>query len=325
MTRLTATLVMLPPQTEMTRDWAGELAAAFPTLKVEVAESEAEVARVIGTADAAFGAMPPSLLRQAPRLRWLQAPAVAPPYGYYSQELVDHPVLVTNCRGIYNDYLAAHIVTFILAFARGFHVYLPRQVRGEWLPPEQNAGLIDLAERTLLLIGVGEAGAETARVAAAFGLTVVGVDARRTVAPPGVSELHPAAALDDLLPRADFVVLNIPHTPTTEGLMGRRRFRRMKPSAFFVNVGRGMTARLDDLVAALEAKEIAGAGLDVFEQEPLPAGHPLWSMPGVLLTPHMGGHGPRTEERRFGVLKENCRRFLSGEPLLNQVDKALWF
>jgi phosphoglycerate dehydrogenase-like enzyme len=99
----------------------------------------------------------------------------------------------------------------------------------------------------------------------------------------------------------------------------------MKRSAFFINIGRGLTTRLDDLVDALRAGEIAGAGLDVFEQEPLPADHPLWTMPGVLITPHTAGFGPHLDERRFAVLLDNCRRFAAGQPLRNVVDKANWF
>src|SRR5438876_844594 len=137
-------------------------------------------------------------------------------------------------------------------------------------------------------------------------------------------ELHPAEALDTLLPRADFVILTVPHTPATEGFMNRARFARMKRSAFFINIGRGKTTRLDDLVAALRAGEIAGAGLDVFEQEPLPADHPLWSTPGVLITPHTAGFGPYLDERRFEILLDNCRRFTAGQPLRNVVDKSTW-
>jgi phosphoglycerate dehydrogenase-like enzyme len=107
--------------------------------------------------------------------------------------------------------------------------------------------------------------------------------------------------------------------------MHSARFQRMKRSAFFINIGRGMTTRLDDLVAALRAGEIAGAGLDVFEQEPLPADHPLWTMAGVLLTPHTAGFGPYLDERRFEILLDNCKRFLAGQPLRNVVDKARWF
>jgi phosphoglycerate dehydrogenase-like enzyme len=213
----------------------------------------------------------------------------------------------------------------VLAFARGLHRYLPRQLRREWDPAPLDTGVVHLPESVALIVGVGGIGAETARVAAAFGMTVIGVDARRTDAPAGVAALHPPEALDDLLPRADFVILTVPHTPETEGLMHRERFRRMKRTAFLVNIGRGKTTRLDDLVAALRAGEIAGAGLDVFEEEPLPAEHPLWTLPGVLITPHTAGYGPHLDERRFEVLLDNARRFVSGRPLRNVVDKSRWF
>jgi phosphoglycerate dehydrogenase-like enzyme len=156
-------------------------------------------------------------------------------------------------------------------------------------------------------------------------MRVIGVDARREGAVPGVAELHRPDALDDLLPRADFVILTVPHTPATEGFMNRARFARMKRTAFFINIGRGMTTRLDDLVAALRAGELAGAGLDVFEQEPLPADHPLWTLPGVLITPHTAGYGPYLDERRLDIVVDNCRRFVAGTPLRNVVDKASWF
>jgi phosphoglycerate dehydrogenase-like enzyme len=156
-------------------------------------------------------------------------------------------------------------------------------------------------------------------------MRVIGVDERRPAPPPGVAELHRGAALDELLPQADFVILTVPHTPETEGFMNRARFQRMKRGAFFINIGRGRTTRLDDLVAALRAGEIAGAALDVFEQEPLPAEHPLWTMPGVLITPHTAGYGPYLDERRYEVLADNCRRFLAGQELRNIVDKSRWF
>jgi phosphoglycerate dehydrogenase-like enzyme len=188
-----------------------------------------------------------------------------------------------------------------------------------------DGGVIHLPEATALIVGVGGIGGEAARLAASFGMHVMGIDARRREAPPGVVKLDGPDALDSLLPLADFVILTVPHTPATEGFMLRARFQRMKRTAFFINIGRGMTTRLDDLVAALRAGEIAGAGLDVFEQEPLPADHPLWTMPGVLITPHTAGHGPHLDERRFEILLDNSRRFLSGQPLRNVVDKANWF
>jgi len=319
------TLLMLPPQSDKTRAWAARVAAALPALDVVVAETDADAARVAVTAEAAFGTMPPALLRTAAALRWLQAPQAAPPAGYYTRELIEHPVVVTNFREIYNDHIGAHIMAFVLAFARGLHHYLPQQARGEWRPLPLDTGVVHLPESTALIVGVGGIGVETARLACAFGMRVLGLDARRIQAPPGMAALLAPDALDTLLPEADFVILTVPHTPETEGFMHRRRFQRMKRTAFFINIGRGMTTRLDDLVSALRAGEIAGAALDVFEQEPLPAGHPLWTLPSVLITPHTAGFGPYLDERRFEILLDNCRRFLANQPLHNVVDKARWF
>jgi len=292
---------------------------------VVVAEEAAEAARTIGEAEAAYGTLPRELLSLAARLRWLQAPQAAPPAGWYYPELIAHPVVVTNFREIYNDHIGAHIMAFVLAFARGLHHYLPRQLERQWRPEPHDTGVIHLPEATALVVGVGGIGAEAARLAAAFGMRVIGVDARRREAPPGVAEMHGHEALDALLPRADFVILTVPHTPETEGFMHRARFQRMKRSAFFINIGRGMTTRLDDLAAAIQAGEMAGAGLDVFEQEPLPAGHPLWTMPGVLITPHTAGFGPYLDDRRYEILLDNSRRFLAGRSLRNVVDKSRWF
>ena len=317
--------VMLPPQTEVTRDWGSKLTEAMPEVRVVIAEDQATAEREIVDAEAAFGRLPREVLAKARRLRWLLAPQIAPPAGYYYPELIEHPIVVTNFREIFNDHISAHIMAFVLAFARGLHVFIPQQLRREWKKSRENSGVVHLPEATALIVGVGGIGAETARLAAAFGMTVLATDARRTTAPAGVAELHKPEALDTLLPRADFVILTVPHTPATEGFMHRARFQRMKRSAFFINIGRGMTTKLDDLVAALHAGEIAGAALDVFEQEPLPAEHPLWTMPNVLLTPHMAGWGPYLDDRRYQIMIDNCRAFLDGKPLRNVVDKAAWF
>jgi len=317
--------VMLPPQTDTTREWGRRLADAVPAVRVVIAEDEAEAEREIVDAEAAFGWLPRELLGKAQRLRWLQAPQAAPAAGYYYPELIEHDLTVTNFREIFNDHISTHIMAFVLAFARGLHVYIPQQLRREWKKPAENGGVVHLPEATALIVGVGGIGAETARLAAAFGMTVLATDARRTLPPPGVTELHKPEELDELLPRADFVILTVPHTPSTEGFMNRASFQRMKPSAFFINIGRGMTTKLDDLVAALNAGEIAGAALDVYEQEPLPAEHPLWTMPNVLMTPHMAGYGPYLNDRRYDIVVDNCRAFLEGKRLRNVVDKSSWF
>jgi phosphoglycerate dehydrogenase-like enzyme len=234
-------------------------------------------------------------------------------------------VVVTNFREIFNDHIGAHIMAFVLAFARGFHYYLPQQMRREYVPRPLDTGILHLPECTALILGVGGIGSEAARLCKAFGMHVIGIDGRRTELAEGLDELHRPDRLDDELPRADFVIMTIPHTPATEGLMHRERLRRMKQSAFLINIGRGMTVRLGDLVAALHAGEIAGAALDVFEIEPLPANHALWSAPNVLLTPHTAGYGPYLDDRRLDIILDNCRRFAAGEPLRNVVDKATWF
>jgi len=317
--------LMLPPQSEKTREWGARLAAALPEIEVVVAESPAQTEAAIPTAEAAFGTIPPALLREARALKWLQAPQAAPPAGYYYPELIAHPVAITNFREIYNDHIGAHVMAFVLAFARGLQRYIPQQLRREWKKPAQNEGVVHLPEATALVVGVGGIGSEIARLCAAFGMRVIGVDERRHDAPLGIAELHRSDELDALLPRADFVILTVPHTPETEGFMNRARFQEMKKTAFFIDIGRGLTTRLDDLSAALEAGEIAGAGLDVFEEEPLPAGHKLWTQPGVLLTPHTAGYGPYLDERRYAIIEDNCRRFLAGRLLRNLVDKARWF
>lgn len=295
---------------------------AVPGCNAVLASSREEALREIVDADAAYGDVTPELLRAAKKLRWIQAPAAAPYIGYYHQALVESPVVVTNLRGIYNDHLATHIMAFVLAFARGLHAYIPRQLERRWQP---GVKLVHLPDSTALIIGVGGAGSETARLCAAFGMKVLGLDARVTQPPPGVSELHPPQMLDSLLPRADFVIMTVPQTPQTKDMMAARQFRLMKRTAYLINVGRGGTVVLDDLTEAIRSGQIAGAGLDVFQEEPLPKDHPLWTMPGVLITPHMAGEGPYTEERRIQVIIDNCRRFDEGRPLRNVVDKANWF
>ena len=318
--------VMLPPQSDTTRAWGKRLAETVPEARVTIAEDAEAAAREIVDADGAFGWLNPDLLGAAKKLRWLQAPQAAPAAGYYFPELIEHPLAVTNFREIFNDHISAHIMAFVLAFARGLQTFIPQQLRREWKKSGQEDGnVVHLPEATALIVGVGGIGAETARLLAAFGVTVLATDARRTSAPEGVAELHKPEALDDLLPRADFVILTVPHTPATEGFFNAARFARMKKSAFFINIGRGMTTKLDDLVAALNAGTIAGAALDVYEIEPLPSDHPLWTMPNVLLTPHMAGHGPYLNDRRYEIMEDNCRAFAAGRALRNVVDKATWF
>lgn len=314
-------LVLLPPGYH--DDWPERIRQAVAGVNVVVCPDAETAAREIADADAAYGTVGRELLQRATRLRWIQAPAAGPPAGWYYPELVEHPVEITNLRGIFNDHLATSILAFVLAFARGMHVFLPQQQRKVW--NKQGVRLVHLPDATALLVGAGGAGGEAARQLDALGVTVLAVDPRQTIAPEGVAELHPSDALDQLLPRADFVIITAPETPQTQRLFNRERFQKMRADGFLINISRGAIVVLDDLVAALSAKEIAGAALDVFEVEPLPPEHPLWTVEGVMLTPHAAGDGPYLPERRTKVLLENCRRFAAGEPLVNVVDKRNWF
>ena len=313
-------LLICPPSFQ--EDWPEKLKAAVPDIEVQLCRSMGEALEGIEDADAAVGDIAPELFQRAAKLRWIACPLAGPPEGYYHKALVESDVVVTNMREIYNDHISAHIMAFVLAFARGFQVHIPRQLQRKWGGGHRT---VHLPGATAVIVGVGGIGGETARLCAEFGMTVIGVDPRRAEAPQGVAEMHLPGALPDLLTRADFVIVAAPETPETQGMFARRQFELMKKDAFFINIGRGATVILEDLVAALERGEIAGAGLDVYQVEPLPAEHPLWTAPGVLLTPHAAGGGPYITDRRTEVLVENARRFNEGRPLMNVVDKARWF
>ena len=313
-------MVICPPNYQ--EDWPEKLRAAIPDIDVHLCPTVGEAMEVIGDADAAFGDIVPELLERAQNLKWVACPQAGPRAGYYHQGLVDRDLVVTNTREIYNDHISAHIMALLLGFARGLQVYIPQQVQGVW---RQGYDTIYLPEATVVIVGVGGIGGEAARLCAEFGMRVIAVDPRVSQPPPGVAELYRPDELDQVLPMGDFVVVTVPETPQTQGMFRTPQFAAMKNSAFFINIGRGATVVLDDLVAALESGEIAGAGLDVYQVEPLPAGHPLWTAPGVLLTPHVAGNGPYLQERRTELFIDNCVRFNEGRPLRNVVDKANWF
>jgi phosphoglycerate dehydrogenase-like enzyme len=315
---------MLATPDAPTQEWAEAVAHAAPDLQVQVAADRAVAFRMLPQADAAFGTLDAQLLACAPKLAWLQAPQAAPPAGYFFPELVAHPVQVTNFRGIYNDHVAIHAVAMLLALARGLPRYIRQQSRGEWVRHLADEDVLHLPESTVLVVGVGGIGAAIARMVRAFGATVIGTDPRRGEPLDGV-ELFAPAALDRLLPEADAVILTLPHTPESEGLIDARRLALMHPRSLLVNIGRGATVRLSDLAEALSKERLGGAALDVFEQEPLPAEHPLWREPRALLTPHVAVVGPYILERRLEVLCDNAQRFAAGAPLRNVVDKALWY
>jgi len=315
-------IVLLVP--DAAADLPARIAAAAPGAVVRSFRGASEAVAEIEDADAVYGTLPRDLFGRAKRLRWIAAPLAGLGGGWFYDELVRSDVVVTNARGIYNEYLATHAMAFVLALACRFDEYLPRQLQRTW---RRGRGAIDLTRSTALIVGVGGAGGELARLCAAFGMRVLGCDPRVTEKPPGMAELFPPDGLDERLGEADFVILTTPETPQTRGMFNAARFARMKRGSYFVSISRGVCAVTEDIVEALRSGRLAGVGLDVVDPEPLPADHPLWTLPGVLLTPHVAIAGSEAvwRERRDALLVENCRRFARGEPLLNVVDKESWF
>ena len=317
-------IVFMPPQDDLKQWFARRLADTMAEYEVVSPATDAEAAREVVDADAAFGWIPPDALAGATRLRWLQNPDAGPFYGYYYPELLAHPVTICNPRGIYSDHIGHHIMMFVLALSRGLPWYVDAQRKASWDKDARKSSYVNLPDATALINGVGGIGSETARLCQEFGMEVVGIDPMPdrsgTDAPVYLPE-----DIDAHLPRADFVINTAPHTPQSEGTFNAARFALMKSTAYFINVGRGKVCRIDDLADAIERGDIAGCGLDVYEIEPLPADHKLWRLENVLLTPHIAvADAEDIPERRFQIILENARRFLRGEDLVNVVDKAHW-
>ena len=331
--------LVIHPAFDQTR--RGKVVAAAGCMKVVNASSADEALREIVDADALLGKLTPELLAASTKLRWAQSMTASLEH-YVFPALVEHPCQLTNMRGLFSDVIADHVMGYILCFARNFHLYARRQTEARWVPAGGEAARSDfvsgpgatssmdrahihLSDQTLGVVGLGSIGSEVARRGLAFGMRVLGVDAVAKKAPDGVEAVWTTERLPDLLVESDFVVVAAPHTPETVKLFRRPMFEWMKKTAYLINIGRGAVVDLADLSDALQKGEIAGAGLDVFEIEPLPAEHPLWRMENVIITPHVAGASPRIAERHLSVLLDNVGRFARGEPLRNVVDKARWF
>ncbi len=226
-------------------------------------------------------------------------------------------IVLTNSSGIHAYPISETIFAMMLAFTRNLHVYIRNQSAGKWISEEND---LELHEKTLGVIGVGAIGTETAKIAKAFGMKVLGVR-RSGEAAPYVDRMFAQKELDACLGECDYVVNTLPFTDETRGIFGEAQFRKMKPGAFYVNIGRGRTTDQAALIEALKSGRIAGAGLDVFEQEPLPADSPLWSMDNVIVTPHTSGATGSYNERVMEIFLGNFARYLLGDdPHLNRVD-----
>jgi phosphoglycerate dehydrogenase-like enzyme len=261
----------------------------------------------------------PQILADAGSLRWYQQ------YGAGADWLMEHPevaargFLLTNASGVHSVPITEHIMAFLLCFARGFKASILGQSDKIW---EENRGqsVFELEDKRAVVVGVGAIGGHFARIASAFGMEVVGVRRRAGRPVEGTIRTVGVEKLDEELPGADFLVLTMPLTSETRHMIDARRIALLKPTSYFINIGRGATVDETALVAALQAKRIAGAGLDVFEDEPLPADSPLWGLENVIITPHYSGLTPRYTERFADIFLDNLRRYLDGVPLRNLVD-----
>ena len=282
--------------------------------------SEDQALEIIPEVDAMYGRITPELLAHAKKLRWIQTPMAGLEH-YMFPALAESDITLSNMQGIYSDNIADHVMGYILMFARGFHIFLRQQLERNWA---KEAPVLHLADTTLGVIGLGGIGTAVAKRGAAAEMCVIATNAVEVEKPDFVDALWGIDKLDDLLAEADFVVSCVPHTPETFKLINTDQLKQMKKTGYLINISRGVVVDLAALTAALEAGEIAGAGLDVFETEPLPADHPLWGMENVIITPHTAGAGPHTRERRIEVVTANLRRFVAGEPVRNVVDKNRW-
>ncbi|MFW5940604.1 MAG: D-2-hydroxyacid dehydrogenase [Chloroflexota bacterium] len=272
---------------------------------------------------------------QAPNLRWIQTHWAGVNH-IRNHPLWDSDIVITTASGVHATNMAQYVMAQILAWANRVPRWLDYQRKSEWAENRWETFVPDeLRGKTLGIAGYGSIGREVARLARAFGMTVLATkrDAKRledvdyamaNVGDPSgelAARIYPGEATRSMVAECDYVVIALPLTERTRHLFDEEMFRAMKPSAFVINVGRGPIIKEEDLVRALKKGRIAGAGLDVFETEPLPEDSPLWKMDNVIISPHISGFTPQYDERATDLFADNLRRYLNGEPLVNVVNR----
>jgi phosphoglycerate dehydrogenase-like enzyme len=298
------------------------LQAAAPGVEIVLVGSAEEAARAVADAQVLMGFCEEEILAQGPELHWIQV------YSAGVEDCVARPGIrqghkvLTNGQRIGSPALAEHAIALMMALVRGLDVYHANQLKGSW---QRDVGMdrgefMELEGRTMLVVGLGGIGTQTAQRGHGLGMRVIATRGSRREGPDYVDYVGLADEALELARQADVVINTTPLTEKTRGMFNAAFFKAMKPSAYFVSVGRGASTVTDDLVNALNNGEIAGAGLDVTDPEPLPEGHPLWTTPRVLISPHTGGRSDKGRERLFLLVAENLRRYVAGEPLLSVVD-----
>jgi len=307
-------------------DWFSErLSRDFPEVKVVTITISDAIAQEISEAEVALTpSMRPEQLLAAKKLRWIHSPSAAV-HQFMFPELVNSDVILTNGRDVHGPVVAEHVIALIFALAKN----LPAAVRFQqqhiwgkeiaWGPGHRPR---ELAGATLGLVGLGSIGRAVAQHAAALSMQVIAVRQHvENAKPESVHEVLPPSRLDELLARSDYLVLAAPVTHATQSMIGGPQLGKMKPDAFLINVSRGALVDESALIEALRNHKIAGAGLDVFEAEPLPSDSPLWDLETLLITPHTAGMTEKLWERQYAFFSENLRRYLDHRPLLALVDK----
>jgi phosphoglycerate dehydrogenase-like enzyme len=293
------------------------LKAVVPDLEVVAAHSADDMLKEIIDSDIFFGRIPQPVFLAAERLRWVQVMGAGVETCIFP-ELVQSDVILTNTSGAFNHAMADHAFALILAISRGIAQCVRDQSQRVW---RRSRTFRQLAGQTLGIIGLGNIGCEVARRGKAFGMKVIALDVRSMECPAFVDQLWGIKDMDRVLKQSDYLVIAAPLTPETRGMMGAAEMRKMKPTAHLINIGRGPIVDEAALIDALKNAVIAGAGLDVFEKEPLPPDSEIWDMENVIISPHMGGAAPETRALSFEIFLENFRKFVAEEPLRNVVDK----
>lgn len=309
----------------MPPDWfAPRLRRDFPQLKVvQIPNYDTLDAEIVDTDIAIAWSIRPEQFVSARKLKWIHSTAAAVHQLIYP-ELVRSSVLLTNARSVHGPVVAEHAVTMICAMARRIPTLVRFQQKKVWSQEtmwNEQPRPIELRGSTICIVGFGAIGKEIALRCHSLGMRVIVVreHADRPASPAkqvlGFDQMKTAVS------QSEFVVLAIPVTPATTGFFNAELFSAMKPSAYLVNVGRGVLVDEQAMIEALRMKRIGGAALDVFTEEPLPVSSPLWKMDNVLITPHMASITEQMWERHYELISENLRRYLNGAPLLGLVDK----
>ncbi len=266
----------------------------------------------------AWGA-PPALLPQMAKLRWAQALTAGVETWLALPDLPPHLTL-TCARGTHRDSMPENILGAVFHLAKPYAAVEQDRKQHRWT----RRMALPLNGQTLGILGLGEIGQEVARLATALRMRVIGTK-RRPGPLPNVAEVFSPDRTDEVLAQSDYVLLLLPATPETENFMNAQRLAKMKPAAYLLNFGRGHLIADADLIEAVQQKRIAGAVLDVFRQEPLPADHPFWGTEGILVLPHIGGGHPTRDKIVARLFVENLGRFLDGQPLKEVVDRAVGY